>query len=86
MIDPLAKVMDHFHNPRNVGEVADPDGTGRVSPGYDGDDLAVTFKRESIRCNARAKGAGTCDPQLPTAAVIRPCDGTTGNSGDNVVK
>ncbi len=38
------KVMDHFRNPRNVGEVANPDGVGEVGSMACGDALKLTFK------------------------------------------
>jgi NifU-like protein len=38
------KVMDHFLNPRNVGEVKDPDGSATVGNISCGDALKLTFK------------------------------------------
>ena len=38
------KVMDHFMNPRNVGEVENPDGVGEVGNAACGDALKLTFK------------------------------------------
>jgi NifU-like protein len=38
------KVKDHFHNPRNVGEIENPDGTAEVVSTACGDALKITFK------------------------------------------
>ena len=38
------KVIDHFMNPRNVGEVENPDGVGEVGNAACGDALKLTFK------------------------------------------
>ena len=38
------KVLDHFMNPRNVGEVENPDGVGEVGNAACGDAMRLTFK------------------------------------------
>ncbi len=38
------KVWDHFYNPRNVGEIENPDGVGEVGSLACGDALKLTFK------------------------------------------
>lgn len=48
------KVRDHFFNPRNVGEVENPDGTGEVGSLACGDALKLTFKLDE---NGRIKEA-----------------------------
>jgi len=48
------KVRDHFFNPRNVGEVENPDGTGEVGSLACGDALKLTFKLDE---NGRIKDA-----------------------------
>ncbi len=44
MWDYSDKVLDHFHHPRNVGVVENPDGTGEVGALACGDALKLTFK------------------------------------------
>lgn len=38
------QVMDHFKNPRNVGELKDPDGVGRVGNPHCGDIMEMQIK------------------------------------------
>ena len=38
------KVLDHFHNPRNVGKIENPDGIGQVGALACGDALTLMFK------------------------------------------
>ncbi|MGI6208324.1 MAG: Fe-S cluster assembly scaffold protein NifU [Anaerolineae bacterium] len=42
-------VMDHFRNPRNVGEIENPDGVGKVGNPVCGDIMEMTIKVEGDR-------------------------------------
>jgi nitrogen fixation NifU-like protein len=44
-----AKVMEHFNNPRNVGEVELPDGVGEVGNPVCGDMMKITIKVKDDR-------------------------------------
>ncbi len=41
------KVMDHFSNPRNVGEIEDADGIGQVGNAVCGDIMKIYLKIEN---------------------------------------
>jgi NifU-like protein len=49
MWDYSERVMDHFRNPRNVGEIPEPDGVGEVGSMACGDVLRLAFKLDDRR-------------------------------------
>jgi NifU-like protein len=49
------KVLEHFMNPRNVGEVAEPDGVGEVGSMSCGDALRLSFRLDDQGRIAEAK-------------------------------
>ena len=49
MMDYSDEVMDHFMNPRNVGELEDPDGIGRIGNPTCGDIMEFQIKVEDER-------------------------------------
>ena len=58
MWDYTEKVLDHFRNPRNVGTIEHPDGTGTVGSLACGDALTLMFKLD--------EGGRICDVKFKT--------------------
>lgn len=63
------KVMDHFINPRNVGEIADADGIGQVGNPKCGDIMKMYLKIENdIIVDAKFKTFG-CGAAVATSSM-----------------
>jgi len=71
MWDYTDKVKEHFFNPRNVGEIDNPDGTGEVGSLACGDALKLTFKldKDGRIADARFKTFG-CASAIATSSVL----------------
>jgi len=65
------KVRDHFFNPRNVGEIENPDGVGEVGSLACGDALKLTFKldKDGRIADAKFKTFG-CASAIATSSVL----------------
>ncbi|MDI7247767.1 MAG: Fe-S cluster assembly scaffold protein NifU [Bacillota bacterium] len=64
------KVMDHFTNPRNVGEVENPDGVGMVGNPICGDVMKLSIKVDGDRIvDARFKTFG-CGAAIATSSMV----------------
>ncbi len=65
------KVKDHFLNPRNVGEIEEPDGIGEEGSIACGDALKLTFKLDEKNriADARFKTFG-CASAIATASAL----------------
>lgn len=63
------KVMDHFANPRNVGEIPDADGIGEVGNSKCGDIMKMYIKVEDNRIvNVKFKTFG-CGAAIATSSM-----------------
>jgi nitrogen fixation NifU-like protein len=68
-------VMDHFMNPRNVGEIADADGTGVYGSPVCGDMMQVQIKvKDDIITDAKFKtfgcGSAIASSSMATTMII----------------
>ena len=64
------KVMDHFTNPRNVGEIPDADGIGKVGNPQCGDVMWLYIKvKDDIITDVKFKTFG-CGAAIATSSMI----------------
>ena len=64
------KVMEHFRNPRNVGEIEEPDGVGKVGNPVCGDIMELQIKVENaVIVDARFKTFG-CGAAIATSSMV----------------
>jgi nitrogen fixation protein NifU and related proteins len=64
------KVMDHFNNPRNVGEIEDADGIGKVGNPVCGDVMKLYIKvKDDVITDAKFKTFG-CGAAIATSSMV----------------
>jgi len=64
------KVMEHFRNPRNVGELENPDGVGHVGDPVCGDVMELYIKvKDGIIVDAKFKTFG-CAAAIATSSMV----------------
>lgn len=64
------KVMDHFRNPRNVGDMPDADGIGHVGNPTCGDIMELYVKvRDNVIVDAKFKTFG-CGAAIATSSMV----------------
>ncbi len=64
------KVMDHFSNPRNVGEIEDADGIGQVGNPVCGDVMKLTVKIEDDRVSDIKFKTFGCGAAVATSSMV----------------
>ncbi|HAX62306.1 MAG TPA: Fe-S cluster assembly scaffold protein NifU [Elusimicrobia bacterium] len=79
-----SKVMEHFNNPRNVGEIADADGVGNVGNPVCGDIMRLYIKvKDGIIVDAKFKTFG-CGAAIATSSMVTEM--VKGKSVDEALK
>ncbi|MBS3977450.1 MAG: Fe-S cluster assembly scaffold protein NifU [Syntrophomonadaceae bacterium] len=64
------KVMDHFQNPRNAGDMTDPDGVGQVGNPSCGDIMKIFIKvNDDVITDIKFKTFG-CGAALATSSMV----------------
>jgi nitrogen fixation NifU-like protein len=64
------KVKEHFRNPRNVGEIENPDGVGKVGNPVCGDIMELYIKvQEGVIVDAKFKTFG-CGAAIATSSMV----------------
>jgi nitrogen fixation NifU-like protein len=78
------QVMEHFMNPRNVGEMDNPDGIGHVGNPVCGDIMELYIKvKDGIIVDARFKTFG-CGAAIATSSMVTEL--VKGKSVDEALK
>ncbi|MFA5779565.1 MAG: Fe-S cluster assembly scaffold protein NifU [Elusimicrobiota bacterium] len=79
-----SKVMEHFNNPRNVGEITDADGVGNVGNPVCGDIMRLYIKvKDGIIIDAKFKTFG-CGAAIATSSMVTEM--VKGKSVDEALK
>ena len=64
------QLLDHFQNPRNTGEVSNPDATAEIENPVCGDVIRLTLKVESDRIQEIRFKAKGCVPAIACGSAL----------------
>jgi nitrogen fixation NifU-like protein len=64
------KVMDHFQNPRNVGEITNADGVGEVGNAVCGDIMRIYLKVDNDRISDVKFKTFGCGAAIATSSMV----------------
>lgn len=84
------KVMDHFTNPRNIGEIENPDGVGTVGNPTCGDMMSIYIKVKDDKIDDIKFKTFGCGAAIATSSMItelamgKPVDEAYAISRDDV--
>jgi len=63
-------LMEHFQNPRNVGEISDPDGVGTVGNASCGDIMQMYIKVNGNRISEATFKTFGCGAAIATSSIL----------------
>lgn len=64
------QAMDHFQNPRNVGEMADADAVGQAASGVHGDILRLFLKVKDGKVERASFKTFGCTAAIATSSIL----------------
>ncbi len=65
-----AQLLDHFQNPRNTGDLSDPDAAAQIENPACGDVLRLTLKTSGNRVSQAAFKAKGCVPSIACGSAL----------------
>jgi len=63
-------LMEHFQNPRNVGEISDPDGVGTVGNAHCGDIMQLFIKVKDNKISEATFKTFGCGAAIATSSIL----------------
>ena len=81
------KVMDHFENPRNVGEIDKPDGLGKQGNPVCGDVMELAIKvKDNVIEDAKFRTFGCCAAIATSSMITEMVIGKTLEEAEKISK